>query len=331
MEKSPKILLISSSIHQKGNSYLALKEAERGVLTRGGEVEWLHLNEYFMADGTTKGEMPKAVFRVKQADGIIWGTPVYFGAWNSLSQEFYQMLKGEYDYKRFSLYKKVVGFVAVGAKRNGGQETTITFASWDLMGLGACVVNDGYPVSQFGGTCVGGSIGDVRNDKEGLEMCFNLGKRVAETAMIIQNGDLRKTEAKIFKWRPDGRYGRCRGCAECPSRTAIAGNLDYKCKYYDDALQEVHKEIMKAEGIMPFIYDLRFFERTRYLRRDNYRLTYHVAMMPEPKWIPLFIKQNAILCGREYFYQYVDLVATGREKLTLEKQIYEPIGYKRIY
>ena len=321
MEKNPKILLISCSIHKKGNSYLALLEAERGIKSKGLETDWLYLNEYYLANGSIRKDFSEAISKVKEADGIIWGTPVYFGAWNSMAQEFLQ----ELIKNNVCLFPKVMGFVVVGAKRNGGQETTITFASWDLIREGACGVNDGYPVSQFGGTCVGGLIGDVKKDKEGLEMSYNVGKRVAETVMIIREGR-QSADIKIIEWPPKGKWSRCRGCAECPART----KNDYKCKFSDDDLHKVHKSIVEADGIMPMDYNLRFFERTRYLRRDNYRLTYHVVYITHPKWIPLFIKQNAILVGR-HFNKYVSLIKTGRSKLSLEKQIYLPIGYVNPY
>lgn len=320
----PIILFIAGSIHREGNSEIALKEAERGVKTKDVDTDWIILNEYFYEDGTQKEYLSDLIEKVQRADGIIWGSPVYFGAWSSLAQNFYEYLKEN----NVSLFPKVIGFVVVGAKRNGGQETTITFASWDLMELGACVVNDGYPVSQFGGTCVGGLIGGVNNDKEGLGMCFNTGKRVAETAMILKNGEITDKPIKIINWPPkEGKFARCRACAECPSKELFEKDEDYKCRYSDDDLYKLHQEIIEAEGIIPQKYDLKFFERTRYLRRDNYRLTYHVVLMPEPKWIPLFIKQNSILC-RMNFEKYVKLISTGRKKLTLEKQIYEPIGHE---
>jgi multimeric flavodoxin WrbA len=328
-----KILLISCSPHKEGNSYLALKEAEAGInykiLTSDApftEIEWLHLSDYFFSDGTEKEYLSDLISKVQSADGLIFGTPVYFGAWSSLAQRFYEYLKDN----KVDLFKKVIGFVVVGAKRNGGQETTITFAGWDLMGLGACMVNDGYPVSQFGGTCVGGLVGDVSNDKEGLQMAFNTGKRVVETVMILNAGYM-SGATREFVWPPPyKKMNRCKGCAECPSKELYNRNEDYKCRYSDDEMPEIHKKLMDSNLISPTTYDLRFFERTRYLRRDNYRLTYHVVWIPEPKWIPLFIKQNCILT-RERSHQYAWLVSTGKEKLTLEKQIYEPIGYENIY
>lgn len=320
----PKILLIACSIHKRGNSQIALEYAEKGVKEKGCETEWIILNEYFLEDGTHR-DVSELVEKVKNADGLIWGTPVYFGAWTSLAQEFYEILKAQ----NVSLYPKPVSFVIVGAKRNGGQETTATFAGWDLMELGACMINDGYPVSQFGGICVGGLIGDVEKDKEGLDMCVSAGKRTAETAMILKEGTL-DAEVKTLYWPQQGKFSRCRGCPTCPDYTAFVNKKDFKCRFFDDDMNKLHEKIVSANIIVPNGYDLRFHERTRYLRRDNYRLTYHVVYMPEPRYIPLFLKENCILVRHE-MENYAKLIITGMKKVKTEAQIYEPIGYENPY
>ena len=320
-----KILLIACSIHKRGNSQIALEYAERGAKEKGAETEWIILNEYFFDNGERKGDLSLLVEKVKSADGIIWGTPVYFGAWTSLAQEFFEILKAQ----NVSLFPKPVSFTVVGAKRNGGQETTVVFAGWDLMELGACLINDGYPVSQFGGVCVGGLIGDVEKDKEGLEMAYSAGKRTAETAMILKSGKM-EGEVKTFFWPAKGKFSRCRGCPTCPDYTAFIEKKDFKCRFFDDDMNKLHREIMEATVIIPNGYDLKFHERTRYLRRDNYRLTYHVVLMPEPRFIPLFLKENCILVRREA-ESYAKLIASGVKKVKTEAQIYEPIGYENPY
>jgi len=322
----PNILLIASSIHKHGNSQIALEYAEKGAKEKGVETDWIILNEYFFEDGSRKEDVSELIDKVKKADGIIWGSPVYFGAWTSLAQEFYEILKE----KEISLYPKPVSFVVVGAKRNGGQETTITFASWDLMELGACVVNDGYPISQFGGTCMAGPIGAIEHDEYGKLMCFNVGKRVAETAMILRAGntdEVSENDISIIHWPLKGEFSRCRACVQCPDPELHERGDDYKCKFADDDMSGLHRELVSANVIIPERYDLRFHERTRYLRRDNYRLTYHVVYILEPRQIPLFMKHNCIL-ARKNSGNYARLVVSGRKKVKPEVQIYEPVGHE---
>lgn len=309
------ILLIGSSI-RKGNSEKALKFAKIGIKEKGLKTETLLLNKYFLPDGSHK-DLTEAIDQVRRADGIVWSTPVYFGAWTSLAQEFFEELQE----KKVRLFPKVVGMISVGAKRNGGQETTITFASWDLMGLGACFVNDGYPISQFGGTCVAGPIGGLEHDEQGKRMCYNLGKRIAETVSILKAGTPTGEVQEIY-FPLKGNFHRCKGCVTCPGNS----KEDYKCRNTEDDMLRAHIAIMSADIITPIGYDARFHERTRYLRRDNYRLTYHVVNISEQRDIPLFLKQNAIL-ARKNAEEYAKLIKSGRKKVNTETQIYEPIGH----
>lgn len=259
---------------------------------------------------------------IKKASGIIFATPVYFGWYSSLLQEFLEWLRK----KKIELYPKVVGFIVVGAKRNGGQESTIINASWDVMGLGACVVNDGAPISQFGGVVVAGDKGDIFKDKEGLETCRNLGRRVSETSLILKNGK-KNIKTRINIWKTEELQNtllRCLACDKCPNPNR---KDDYGC-VLPDMMSSFHYDLLKSEGIIPKGFGLRFFERTRYLRRDNYRLTYSVACLKNIRHVPLFIKLNCILC-RKNLKIYSSLISSGRKRLKLSKQIYQPIGYKK--
>ena len=98
------------------------------------------------------------------------------------------------DMKDEDLFPKVVGFIAVGAKRNGGHETTIVNTAMQMMSLGTIFVNDGHPVSQFGGICKAGLIGsDISDDSYGIKTSIGVGRRVSETAQILKAGKDRKS------------------------------------------------------------------------------------------------------------------------------------------
>jgi multimeric flavodoxin WrbA len=314
-----KILLIGCSLNNNSNSEICLREAERGIKELGIETEYLFLNKYFLADGS-KADVRSAIEKVRESDGLIFSTPVYFGDCSSLMFEFIECLK----LRKINLYKKVVGFCVVGAKRNGGQETTIEWNAWDIMGLGACVVNDGAPISQFGGVVVANDHGTAENDKEGMAVCRYLGKRVAETALILKSGNL-KEKVNIQKWDMrsilnDYDLHRCFAClngSDCPLKIED----DFKCRNKQDDMKKLHLVLMQADGVVPSNLQMRFVERTRYLRRDNYRLTYHVVKMTSPRFIHIFIKENSILC-RKYLNRYAHLVSSGKKKLSLNSQEY---------
>ena len=374
----PKILLINCSIRAKATRKEIIEEinfkdedsmkehieralrakkvsnSERGLMTATFglkqypvKLDYIKLADYFLPDGTNKN-IGNLIKKIQQADGIIFSTPVYFGACTSLLEE----LRGIIKEKEIDLFPKVITFISVGAKRNGGQEATIIFSAWDWMELGVIVHNEGYPRSQFGGICVAGSIGhSIEDDSWGVMTCIALGKRIAQTALILKAGDL-KEKIRITFWKMEDKsyilppewnisdseikylelhkmnFHRCLGCQVCPSTRDE--NTDYRCFKKDDDIHKIHNELVGGEAIVPIGYDLRFHERTRYLRRDNYRLTYHIVFMPQPKYIPIFIKENSILC-RNHLVEYAKLIKSGRKKVKTEIQIYEPIGHERIY
>jgi len=321
----PTILLIACSIHKKGNSEIALEYVAEEAKKYPVKVEKVLLNRYFLPDGSRKNTK-ELLKKIEKSRGIVFSTPVYFGAWTSLAQDLLEVAKRK---KKIPLFPKAVSVVSVGAKRNGGQETTILFAGWELMKMGACLVNDGYPVSQFGGTCVAGLKGTMRHDEYGKNMCRGVGKRIAETALILEAGDY-SPKVKTFDWPPKGKFHRCKGCPVCPNPVAFKKGEDYKCRNKEDDMKKVHKRLVESNLIFPKKYDLRFSERTRYLRRDNYRLTYHIVYIPEPKYIPLFIKQNSILVA-SHPVEYAKLITSGRKKVKTSTPIYEPIGHENPY
>jgi multimeric flavodoxin WrbA len=322
--QKPLILLVACSIHKKGNSEIALEYAEEEIKKYPVKIEKVVLNRYFLKDGSHRN-IQEVVDKVRKADGILFSTPVYFGAWTSLAQDLLEEMRK----RKVSLFPKVVAFISVGAKRNGGQETTILFAGWDLMNLGACLVNDGYPISQFGGTCMAGAVGTMRHDEYGKNMCRGVGKRIAETALILKAGDY-SAKVKKLNWPLKGKFHRCWACAVCPNPVAHKRGDDYKCRNYGDDMHKLHSKIVNANLIIPTGYDLKFEERTRYLRRDNYRLTYHIAYVSELRYFPLFIKLNCIL-ARKHLEKYAKLIQSGRERIKTSTPIYQPIGHENPY
>lgn len=121
--------------------------------------------------------------RVSGADGIVLVSPVYFGDRSSVANKFLQ-LSGIHNF----LEDKVFGAVSVGAKRNGGQETTIIYGLYEALYQSALVVGNGPPTSQYGGTAVGGKRGSVEKDLWGIQTSFGTGTRVAHVSEIMETG-----------------------------------------------------------------------------------------------------------------------------------------------
>ncbi len=120
---------------------------------------------------------------IKNSDGVILSTPVYFGDRSSVANKLLQLTA-----QNNMLKNKSFGVVSVGAKRNGGQETANIFSIYEATAQGALAVGNGPKTCQYGGTVVAGDTGRVVDDVWGLETCYATGKRVTQTAQIYQKG-----------------------------------------------------------------------------------------------------------------------------------------------
>ncbi len=194
-----KIMGIIGSPRKGSNTEIYVKKALESARSAGADTEIINLAaadiEPCVACDICKHTGECAIYddmreindKLREAQGMIIGSPVYFG--NVTSQ-----LKMFMDRSRplridFKLKDKVAGAISVGASRNGGQETTITAIHQFFFIQDMVIVGDGAPLGHYGGAGVGGGAGDASEDDVGLETSANLGKRVAELALKL-NPDL---------------------------------------------------------------------------------------------------------------------------------------------
>jgi multimeric flavodoxin WrbA len=208
-----RILGISGS-PRHGNTEILVKEALAGALEEGAETEYISFFGKKIQFCT--GNCPKCgqyknmclfkddhqdIFnRMKAADGIVMGSPVYLGNVTGQLKTFMDRCQAyEYNAKKMLLRLKVGGAIAVGAAPAGGQEFTLLamhnfFHINDMISVG--IVS---PHTQWGATAQAYGIGDVRKHKwtmwsvpthetSYLEMAKMLGKKVAKVAKIIKAG-----------------------------------------------------------------------------------------------------------------------------------------------
>lgn len=129
---------------------------------------------------------------MSQYDGLVLVTPVYFGDRSSVANKFLQ-ISGMHDL----IKDKVFGAVAVGAKRNGGQETTVIYCLLEALSQGCLAVGNGPPTSQYGGTAIGGHKGTVIEDDWGLQTACGTGKRVAWISQLVSEGRKHKDDLPV--------------------------------------------------------------------------------------------------------------------------------------
>jgi multimeric flavodoxin WrbA len=115
--------------------------------------------------------------------GIVVGTPVYFSGMSSLCKAFLDQCMA-FRKGGMLLRNRVAGILAVGGVRNGGQELAIAGVQAGLMCQEMIVVGDGRPSAHTGATLVN-TDGSIDKDEFGKETARNLGRRVAEVALLL--------------------------------------------------------------------------------------------------------------------------------------------------
>jgi len=192
-----KIIGIIGSPRKDGNTAYLVEKALEAAKDAGADVELINLRTKEIVsciacdickstgECAIYDDMPEIISKIQEAEGLIIGSPVYFG--NVSSQIKIFMDRSRPLRADFKLKDKVGGAIAVGASRNGGQETTIAAIHEFLLIHDAIVVGDGAPFAHYGGTGSAEPAGDVKTDEMGVETSKNLGKRVAELAKKICN------------------------------------------------------------------------------------------------------------------------------------------------
>jgi len=190
-----KVLAINGS-HRKGSTLKLLKVALSEI--DGFEKEVVSISDYEIdycrLCGACKENGGRCILndgfnaiaeKMKEADAIIVGSPVYFG---SVSAK----LKSLFDRSRalrvnWDLKDKVCAAIAVGGNFHGGQEHTIqTIHAWALI-QAMVVVGDSDPTAHFGGVAVSREVdGDFEIDERGLKTARSVGKRVSEVLKLIK-------------------------------------------------------------------------------------------------------------------------------------------------
>jgi multimeric flavodoxin WrbA len=212
MEKV-KILGIVGSPRKKGNTFLLVNKALEGAMSVPGvetEIYEMAGRKIHHCIGCFKCiETGECVFKddlqsfantYMQADGVIWGAPVYHMSIPASMKAALDRLgnvvcvgyaREGRDIPRFS---KVCGVLSAGGDRFGGQELVLSFL------IKSCLIMNGVVVS--GDTMKGSYIGapawtgdpdylgkeNVLNDPKALIMAESVGKRVAEMTSIVRRG-----------------------------------------------------------------------------------------------------------------------------------------------
>jgi multimeric flavodoxin WrbA len=190
----------ASGLRGLSNCEVALAAALWGAQQEGADIACVNLSDHFPETGEPRN-LADLRDLLMQADGLVLSGPVYFGDRSSVAQEFMHFL---YDDPALQahLRGRVFGGLAVGAKRNGGQETTLIYQLLDMVNLGMLGVgNDAGSTSQYGGTVVAGDVGTAARDSYGLDTSVDTGRRVARVVNALRAAEPNgQADAHVAVW-----------------------------------------------------------------------------------------------------------------------------------
>lgn len=177
-----KVLMINGSPRVGGNTSIALAEMEKVLVEEGVEVETVQVGNMDIRGciACSKcAELGKCVFddivnelapKLSEADGLVVGTPVYYGSANATPIAFLDRL----FYSTGGMDKTMKVGCAVAVARRGGIETT-----WDEINKYFGI--SGMPIAsgQYWNGVYGRERGEAAKDAEGLQQMRTLARNMA--------------------------------------------------------------------------------------------------------------------------------------------------------
>ena len=229
------IAILKKSGGQRGlsNSEIALVAALWGARQKGADIDHIPLADHFPASGETV-DLDGLKAAIRRADAVLLATPVYFGDRGSVAQRFVELLRSDESLNR-EVQGKLYAGIAVGAKRNGGQETTLIYAMLDMINVGLLAVgNDSDTTSQYGGTVHAGDIGTAPKDKYGIDTSIGTGRRIANVAIEAKAAQHAKLEdlPRMDFWLLQDKDGVGRRFVE-QTLNSLAGRAETRCQGFD--------------------------------------------------------------------------------------------------
>lgn len=207
-----KVLVLNGSPHVRGCTAAALDEVIRTLNAEGIETELIQVGSKnirgCIACGRC-GELGRCVFddlvnevapKLEEADGLVVGSPVYYGSPNGTILSFLDRLF--YSTGGVSKHLKV-GAAVVSCRRGGAT------ASFDV--LNKYFTISGMPVvsATYWNQVHGFTADDVKKDLEGLQTMRNLGRNMAFLIRSIADGKgaygAPAVEHDSFTSFPDGK------------------------------------------------------------------------------------------------------------------------------
>lgn len=185
-----KILMLNGSAKSKGNTYISLETIGKQLEKEGIEYEIFQLGGNPIRDCVGCGQCKenKCVFtdddvnafieKAKEADGFIFGTPVYYAHPSGRILSFLDRV----FYAGSSVFKFKPG-ASVSVARRGGSS-----ASFDVLNKYFGISQMPVPGSTYWNIVYGRIPGEAEQDGEGIQTMTNLAKNMAWLLKCIEAG-----------------------------------------------------------------------------------------------------------------------------------------------
>ncbi|WP_242853039.1 flavodoxin family protein [Pseudobacteroides cellulosolvens] len=186
---------MSGSPNKNGNTAYAVQYALTKLKDSGFEIKYISLSHKFIAPCIgcfkcaddkrcwQKDDMQDIIDAFFWCDGIILGSPVYFGMVSGqlkIMMDRCVSIRANYG-DTMPMSGKLGGAIACANSRNGGQETTLQNLQTFMLQLNIQVISDGPIFCHSGGTIVG----EASKDSWGLETVNNLSNNMGN--LMIKN------------------------------------------------------------------------------------------------------------------------------------------------
>jgi multimeric flavodoxin WrbA len=179
-----KVIGIVGSPRENGNTELLTKHTLKAISEEGLDTELIRLTGLEIKPCTAcmackeqetcsiKDDLFPLYLRMKEADGIILASPVYYGSATALIKALMERV-GYIARWNGEPFQRKVGGPLVVARRSGRNFTIAQLTLWFQI-LGFFV-----PGSTYWNIAIGREKGEVEQDEEGLETARNFGKNMA--------------------------------------------------------------------------------------------------------------------------------------------------------
>lgn len=194
-----KVIAVNGSPHKEGNTYHAIRVVADELEKEGIEVEIMHVGNKAVRGCTACGmcrknadgkcifddQVNEAIQKMKEADGLLIGSPVYYSGIAGTMKSFLDRLF--YAGAANKIFRHKVGAAVAAVRRSGGMPTFNGLNHY--LAISEMIM----PGSTYWNVVHGTKPGDALKDTEGVQTMETLGKNMA--FLINELKDSKKPEA----------------------------------------------------------------------------------------------------------------------------------------